>query len=100
MYDLTKLVTLAAVVEHGSFSAAGQALRLTQPAVSRQIALLERQAGTQLVQCTRAGARATEAGRVLVEHTAAIVGRLARAEAQLAELTGLRGRRDGRRPGR
>jgi DNA-binding transcriptional LysR family regulator len=90
MYDLAKLVTLTAVVEHGSFSAAGQALRLTQPAVSRQIALLERQAGTQLVRRTRGGVKPTEAGRVLVEHTAAIVGRLARAEAQLAELTGLR----------
>jgi DNA-binding transcriptional LysR family regulator len=91
MYDLGKLVTLAAVVEHGSFSAAGQALRLTQPAVSRQIALLERQVGTQLLRRTRGGVRPTEAGRVLVGHTAAVVGRLARAEAEIAELTGLRG---------
>jgi DNA-binding transcriptional LysR family regulator len=90
MYDLAKLVTLVAVVEHGSFSAAGHALRLTQPAVSRQIALLERQVGTQLLQRARGGVRPTEAGRILVGHTAAIVGRLARAEAEIAEVTGLR----------
>ncbi len=90
MYDVAKLVTLVAVVEHGSFSAAAQAQRLTQPAVSRQIALLERQAGTQLVHRTRNGVRPTEAGRLLVEHAVAVIGRLALAEAQLAEVTGLR----------
>ncbi|GAA1029506.1 LysR family transcriptional regulator [Virgisporangium ochraceum] len=90
MYDLTKLATLVAVVEHGSFSAAAHELRLTQPAVSRQIALLERQVGTQLLQRTRAGARPTEAGRVLVGHATAELDRLALAEAQLADVTGLR----------
>jgi DNA-binding transcriptional LysR family regulator len=90
MYDVVKLATLRAVVAHGSFSAAGQSLQLTQPAVSRQITLLERQAGTQLVRRTRNGIGATEAGRLLIEHTDAILSRLALAEAQLAELSGLR----------
>jgi DNA-binding transcriptional LysR family regulator len=90
MLDVDKLATLRAVVTHGSFSAAAQALLLTQPAVSRQIALLERQAGTQLVHRSRAGVRPTEAGRLLVEHADAVLGRLALAEAQLAELAGLR----------
>jgi DNA-binding transcriptional LysR family regulator len=90
MLDVGKLATLRAVVAHGSFSAAAQALLLTQPAVSRQVALLERQAGTQLVHRSRAGVRPTEAGRLLVEHADAVLGRLALAEAQLAELTGLR----------
>jgi DNA-binding transcriptional LysR family regulator len=90
MYNVGKLATLRAVVMHGSFSAAGQVLQLTQPAVSRQIALLERQAGTQLVRRGRHGVRATEAGRLLVEHAEAIVSRLALAEAQIAEIAGLR----------
>ena len=90
MYDVAKLVTLVAVAEHGSFSAAAQALRLTQPAVSRQIALLERQVGAQLVHRTRSGVRPTEAGRLLVEHAVAVVDRLALAEAQIADVTGLR----------
>jgi DNA-binding transcriptional LysR family regulator len=90
MYDVVKLATLRAVVAHGSFSAAGQALQLTQPAVSRQITLLERQTGTQLVSRSRNGVRATEAGQLLVEHAEAILGRLRLAEAQIAELAGVR----------
>src|ERR671925_106443 len=57
MLDVGKLATLRAVVAHGSFSAAGDALNLTQPAVSRQVSLLERQLGTQLVRRTRQGVR-------------------------------------------
>ena len=90
MLDVGRLATLRAVLAHGSFSAAGQALGLTQPAVSRQVTLLERQAGAQLVRRTRQGARPTEAGRLLAEHAEAILDRLALAEAQLAELAGLR----------
>jgi DNA-binding transcriptional LysR family regulator len=90
MLDVGKLATLRAVIAHGSFSAAGQALALTQPAVSRQISELERQAGTQLVRRTRQGVTPTEAGRLLAEHADAILGRLAVAEEQLAELAGLR----------
>jgi DNA-binding transcriptional LysR family regulator len=78
------------VVAQGSFSAAGETLRLTQPAVSRQVSLLERQLGTQLVRRTQQGVRPTEAGRLLVEHAEAILGRLALAEAQVADLAGLR----------
>ena len=89
MLDLVKLATLKAVLEHGSFSAAGQQLGLTQPAVSRQVSLLERQVGTQLVRRTQRGAYPTEAGRVLAVHAEAILGRVAIAEAQLGELAGL-----------
>src|SRR4051794_7666411 len=90
MLDVSKLATLRAVVAHGSFSAAGEALNLTQPAVSRQVSLLERRLGTQLVRRTQQGVLPTEAGRLLVEHADAILGRLALAEAQLADLAGLR----------
>jgi DNA-binding transcriptional LysR family regulator len=90
MIDAGKLATLRAVVAHGSFSAAGHALNLTQPAVSRQVSLLERQVGTQLVRRTQQGVLPTEAGRLLVEHADAILGRLALAEAQVADIAGLR----------
>src|SRR4051812_29838255 len=90
MLDVGKLATLRAVVTHGSFSAAGHALSLTQPAVSRQVSLLERQVGTQLVRRTQRGVLPTEAGQLLVEHAEALLGRLALAEAQLADLAGLR----------
>jgi DNA-binding transcriptional LysR family regulator len=65
MLDVAKLATLRAVIEHGSFSGAGVALSLTQPAVSRQVSLLEQQLGTQLVRRTRQGVHPTEAGCAL-----------------------------------
>src|SRR5918911_4369499 len=90
MLDVGKLSTLRHVLAEGSFSAAADALSLTQPAVSRQVSLLERQVGTQLVWRTRQGVHPTEAGRLLAEHADAIVARLALAEGQLAELAGMR----------
>src|SRR5919199_4860136 len=90
MLDVGRLETLRAVVAHGSFSAAGHALSLTQPAVSRQVSLLERRVGTQLVRRTQQGVHPTEAGRLLVEHTDAVLDRLALAEAQIADLAGPR----------
>jgi DNA-binding transcriptional LysR family regulator len=90
MLDVGKLATLRAVVAHGSFSAAANAIGLTQPAVSRQVSLLERRAGTQLVRRTQHGVHPTEAGRLLVEHADAILDRVKLAEAQLADLAGLR----------
>jgi DNA-binding transcriptional LysR family regulator len=90
MLDVGRLATLRAVVAYGSFSAAAEALALTQPAVSRQIALLERRLGTQLVVRGRHGARPTEAGRVLLGHAEAVLDRLALAEAQVADLAGAR----------
>jgi DNA-binding transcriptional LysR family regulator len=90
MLDVERLVTLRAVIAAGSFSAAARQLHLTQPAVSRQVALLERQLGVQLVRRTPRGVYATEAGRVLAGHTDAVVGRLALAEAEVGELAGVR----------
>src|SRR5918992_5233760 len=90
MLDVGKLATLSAAVAHGSFSAAGHAVGLTQPAVSRQVSLLERQVGTQLVRRTQQGVHPTEAGALLVRHADAILGRLAVAEAELADVAGLR----------
>jgi DNA-binding transcriptional LysR family regulator len=90
MLDVGKLATLRAVVAHGSFSGAGHAIGLTQPAVSRQVSVLERQLGTQLVRRTQNGVYATEAGRILVEHADAVLSRLALAESQIADLAGLR----------
>jgi DNA-binding transcriptional LysR family regulator len=89
MLELQRLVTLRAVLAHGSFSAAAQALHLTQPAVSRQVSQLERRLGTQLVHRSQRGVRPTEAGVLLVEHTEALLDRLERAETEVRQLVGL-----------
>src|SRR5918996_5471880 len=86
MLDVRRLATLREVIRRGSFSAPAQALALTQPAVSRQVSLLERQIGTQLVIRSRQGVHPTEAGRVLVEHADAVLSRLDLAEQEVSDL--------------
>jgi DNA-binding transcriptional LysR family regulator len=88
MLNLRHVDTLREVAARGSFSAAAQALHFTQPAVSRQVALLESATGTPLVVRSRRGVYLTAAGRLLVEHAEAIRTRLLRMEAELAELAG------------
>jgi DNA-binding transcriptional LysR family regulator len=93
MLDVRRLRVLKEVAERGSFSAAADALSYTQSAVSQQIAALEREAGTSLVQRGPRGVRLTDAGQALVGHSEAIMARLAAAEAELEAIAGLRGGR-------
>jgi DNA-binding transcriptional LysR family regulator len=90
MLDVRRLRVLRAVAQHGSFSAAAEALSYTQSAVSQQIAALERETGTLLVQRNARGVRLTDAGSALVRHTEVILSRLADAEAELEAIAGLR----------
>lgn len=93
MLDVKRLRVLREVAARGSFSAAAEALSYTQSAVSQQIAALEREAGTTLVDRLPRGIRLTEAGRALVGHAEAILARLADAEAELDAIAGLEGGR-------
>ena len=93
MLDVRRLRVLREVAQQGSFSAAGEALGYTQPAVSQQIAALERETGATLVERNARGVRLTDAGRTLVEHADGILARLAAAEEELEALAGLRGGR-------
>jgi len=93
MLDVKRLRVLREVAARGSFSAAAESLAYTQSAVSQQIAALEREAGTVLVERNARGTRMTEAGRALVRHADVILGRLADAEAELEAIAGVRGGR-------
>jgi DNA-binding transcriptional LysR family regulator len=93
MLDVKQLRVLKAVSEHGSFSAAAEALSYTQPAISQQIAALEKQAGTKLVDRGSRGVTLTEAGQTLVEHAEVVLARLSAAEAELEAMRGVRGGR-------
>jgi DNA-binding transcriptional LysR family regulator len=93
MLDPRRLALLREVVRHGSFSGAAAALYLTQPAVSRQIAKLEEEAGVRLIERTARGLRLTEAGEVAVERAEAIAGHLAAAEAEIEAIATLGGGR-------
>ena len=93
MLDVRRLRVLREVAAQGSFSAAADALSYTQSAVSQQIAALEREAGSQLVERSARGVTLTDAGRALVGHADAILARLADAEDELHAIAGLRGGR-------
>jgi molybdate transport repressor ModE-like protein len=93
MLDVKRLRVLQAVAEHGSFSAAADSLAFTQSAVSQQIAALERETGSVLIDRGPGGVRLTDAGRALVSHTEVVLARLAEAEQELAAIAGLRGGR-------
>ena len=93
MLDVKQLRVLKEVSERGSFSAAAEALSYTQPAVSQQIAALEKRAGATLVDRTSRGVRLTDAGRALVDHAEVVLARLAAAEAELEAMAGIRGGR-------
>src|ERR671923_889998 len=93
MLDVRRMRVLREVAAQGSFSAAAEALSFTQSAVSQQVAALEREAGTTLVQRGPRGIRLTDAGRALVAHADAILARIVAAEEELAAIAGLRGGR-------
>jgi molybdate transport repressor ModE-like protein len=87
--DPRRVLTFRAVAHAGSFSRAAEALALTQPAVSQQVAALERQLGVRLLDRTPGGTGGvglTEAGALLLDHADAIADRLGGASRQLAEL--------------
>jgi molybdate transport repressor ModE-like protein len=68
MESLQRLRVLREIAINGSFSAAGRALSLSQPAVSQHISQLERELGTTLVERSVKGARLTPGGEIALEH--------------------------------
>jgi DNA-binding transcriptional LysR family regulator len=93
MLDVRRMLVLRAVVTSGSVTAAASNLGYTPSAVSQQVAALERQAGTPLLERVGRGVRPTAAGRLLTEAAGAIGERVAEAETALADLrTGRTGR--------
>jgi DNA-binding transcriptional LysR family regulator len=90
MLDVTRLRVLAAVARHGSVTSAARELNYAQPSVSHHLARLEAETGSKLIQRAGRGIRLTDAGRLLAERAAEILGRLDAAENELAAHVGLR----------
>ena len=84
MIDPRRVLTFREVARLGSFSRAAEALSLTQPAVSQQVAALERQAGARLLERGPGGLSLTPAGDLLA-HADVVADRLELASGQLAE---------------
>ncbi|PZH06887.1 LysR family transcriptional regulator [Streptomyces sp. NTH33] len=86
MLDVRRLQVLRAVVTSGTVTAAAAHLGYTPSAVSQQVAALEKQAGTPLLERVGRGVRPTAAGLLLTEHAALISSAVAQAETALADL--------------
>jgi DNA-binding transcriptional LysR family regulator len=85
MLDLRRLRIFAAVAEGGSFTAAATALFLTQPAVSQQMAILEREVGVPLLVRIPRGIQLTDAGKLLAERTARLLAETTELEDELRQ---------------
>lgn len=83
--DLTRLQYFLAVAEAGSFSRAATALHMSQPAMSRQVLLLEEELGQRLFERTGQGAHLTESGTALLVHARGIFELAERARSDMQE---------------
>ncbi len=88
-FTLNQLRYLLTVVEEQSFTRAAAKLSISQPALSRQIALLERKLKVRLLERAGAGALPTVAGRALSEDARAVLSlsdRISRTAAEVGHL--------------
>ncbi|MGH9393642.1 MAG: LysR substrate-binding domain-containing protein, partial [Terriglobales bacterium] len=88
--NLNHLRLFAAAAEAGSISRAAERLRLSQPALSKQISELEAALGARLLEREARGVRATAAGTALAGYARQIFGLEQEAERTLAELRDVR----------
>jgi len=74
--DIVQLKTLIHVAELGSVSRAAQRLNIAQPALSRQIALLEAELGVLLFDRHSRGMTVTDTGRLILDRAARVLAEL------------------------
>jgi LysR family nitrogen assimilation transcriptional regulator len=86
--DLKQLEYFVRVAELGSFTKAAVALDVAQPALSRQVRLLEVELRQNLLTRNGRGAVATEAGKLLLEHGRGILHQVQRAREELGRVRG------------
>lgn len=81
--DLKQLKAFLTVAETGNVTRASALLNLVQPAVSRQLRLLEEDLGTSLFDRSRQGMELTDAGEKLVEYARRVLLEVERARAEM-----------------
>src|SRR6188472_4403096 len=89
MLDVNRLRVIDSVARHGSVTAAAGELHYTQPSVSHHLARLEAETGALLLQRVGRGVRLTQAGQLLADRAAEIIGRVDAADAELSAHVGL-----------
>ena len=81
--DPRHLRILLAIAEHGTFTRAAAAQRISQPAMSSAIARLEKQLGVRVLERGRHGADLNDFGRLLVRHARGLHALLDQAKAEI-----------------
>jgi DNA-binding transcriptional LysR family regulator len=89
--SIQSLRVFLSILEHGSLSAAGRELGMSQPAVSNHLHTLEERFGVSLLTRGRR-LRPTPAGECLAEHARRVLDDLATLEAEVSRHAGPRGR--------
>ena len=90
LLSLQQLRCFCAAVDLGSFTAAAEVLRVSQPAVAEQIRKLEQALGADLFVRAGRGVVPTEAGRAFAEHAARSLRAVEDAADSVGELTAIR----------
>jgi DNA-binding transcriptional LysR family regulator len=91
LLSLQQIRCFCAALELGSFTAAAEVLRVSQPAVAEQIRKLEQALGADLFVRVGRGVAPTEAGRAFAEHAVRSLRAVEDAADSVGELTTLRG---------
>ena len=86
--DLMQIEYFVRVAELGSFTRASVVLDIAQPALSRQVRLLEVELRQNLLMRNGRGATPTEAGKLLLEHGRGILHQVERAREELGRVRG------------
>jgi LysR family transcriptional regulator, nitrogen assimilation regulatory protein len=86
--DLKQIEYFVRVAELGSFTRASVALNIAQPALSRQVRLLEVELRQNLLVRNGRGATPTEAGKMMLEHGRGILYQVERAREDLGRVRG------------
>lgn len=86
--ELRQLEYFLRVAELGSFTRAALALDIAQPALSRQVRLLEVELRQSLLKRNGRGVTTTEAGQTLLEHCRGILHQVERAREDMARVQG------------
>lgn len=86
--EIKQLKTFICIAETGSLSAASDRLRLAQPALSRQIKLLEHELGIQLFKRHARGMTLTETGEKFISRISGLIHQLEQSADDIRSLQG------------
>jgi DNA-binding transcriptional LysR family regulator len=86
--NLQQLKTFTLIAELGSLSKVSDRIRIAQPALSRQMRLLQEEVGVPLLVRHRLGLRLTEAGQEMLRRTSSVIRQLDQAFEDVRSLSG------------